>query len=182
MNPRITGKLRMKAGAEGIALSHSNDISILADILREHTSLSQRPRSPRQPRQHLNLGIVRLHGKAVSRRLRGRNDRTFAASLRELDAVRDRQDLLDDRRADEDAAEGRRRRAGGVCEKRQVQIGRKALDLAAEVVAVDAHVQPADQLLPAFLGAVGALRQQDQAGAGAPRRLAVDSGMRLVCV
>jgi len=176
MNPRITRKLRMKAGAKCIALPHSNDISILTDILSEHASLSQRARPARQPRQHLDLGIVRLHGEAISRRLRGRNDCAFAASLSSLDAVSNRQDLLDDGRADEDGAEDRRRRLRWLREKRQIQIGREALDLSAEVVAVDAHVQPADQLLAARLRAVGALRQQDQARAGAPGGLAVDSG------
>jgi len=58
-------------------------------------------------------------------------------------------------------------------EEREVERGLEALDLSAEVVPVDAHVQAADQVLPAFFYAVGGFGEEDEAGAGAPCWLAV---------
>lgn len=86
------------------------------------------------------------------------------------------QQLLDNRRPDEDAWERRRGEGDGggpfgyrLCrQERQLDVRHKALDLAAEVVAVDANVQAANEFLAALLGGVGLLGKQDEAGTGAP--------------
>ena len=47
----------------------------------------------------------------------------------------------------------------------------EALDLTAEVVAVHADAETADEFLAALFGCVGLVGEEDEAGAGAPGRL-----------
>lgn len=84
-----------------------------------------------------------------------------------------RENLLHHGRADEDAREGGRVGLGG--EKGQVERRLEALNLAAKVVAVDADVEAADELLAALFGGVGLVGEEDEAGAGSPDGLLLGS-------
>lgn len=79
------------------------------------------------------------------------------------------EDLFDDGGADKDALER------SVLEEGQVDRGDEALNLAAKVVAVDADVEAADELLAALFGGVCLFGEEDEAGAGAPDGLLLDS-------
>ncbi|KAH6608494.1 hypothetical protein Trco_001840 [Trichoderma cornu-damae] len=63
------------------------------------------------------------------------------------------EDLLHDRGADKDAREGRR--IGFAGKEGELKGRLEALDLAAKVVAVDAHAEAADEFLAALFGGVG---------------------------
>lgn len=80
------------------------------------------------------------------------------------------ENLFDDGSADEDAGE---LRVGA--EERKVEGHLEAFDLAAKVVSVDADAEAADEFLAALFGGVGFVGEQDEAGAGAPDGLLLDS-------
>ena len=50
----------------------------------------------------------------------------------------------------------------------------EAFRLSAEMVSIDSDIKPPNELLAAFLGSIGRLREQDEAGAGAPCWFAMD--------
>lgn len=90
------------------------------------------------------------------------------------------QKLLDYRSADEDGRKVLVDRLGLVhglvlAEEGEPDGGLEALELAAKVVAGDGDVETADELLAADFGAVGLLCEEDEAGAGAPDGLSLDS-------
>jgi hypothetical protein len=88
-----------------------------------------------------------------------------------------RQQRLDDGGADKDAVKGMG--GSGVGQEGQVEGRDEALNLAAEMVAVDADVEAADERLAALFGGVGLFGEEDEASASAPSRFLEDSRERI---
>lgn len=138
----------MEACAQDIALAHGDDVArIVLDVGLGH--------------DRLGLGLVDAVGE-------GRDDGDARGLLRRVGG----QDLFDDGGADKDAVKGL---GLGVGQEGQVEGRDEALNLAAKVVAVDADVEAANELLAALFGGVGLLGEEDEAGAGAPGRFLEDS-------
>lgn len=135
----------MKTHPQNIPLPHRNNIPRI--VLRHRLRLSRLHlvHPPRQFCKHLDIGSVACFGAA--------------------------EDFFHDRRSDEDSREG----SGGFAEEGQGEAGFEALDLAAEVVAVHADAEPADEFLAALFGGIGFVREEDQAGASSPDWFLLDS-------
>src|SRR5690606_30030403 len=89
-----------------------------------------------EARLAVHLGVER---GAEERTLLDRDDATIGQGG---EHARERPDLLDDGRADEDGVDGR------VAERRHLELGLEGLELRAEGVAAHRDVEPAEGLLP----------------------------------
>ena len=77
-----------------------------------------------------------------------------------------RANLDNGRGADENSMKRR------ICPQRHMQFSLETIDLPAKVVAIDQHIQTAQQGLPPLFLPNSPFRQQNHPGAGAPDRLA----------
>ena len=146
VHSRVRRQLGVEARAQHVALAHRDNVArIVLDV-----GLGD---------DRLRLGLVDAVGE-------GRDDGDARGLL-----SRRGEDLFDDGGADEDAIKGL---GLGVGQEGQVEGRDEALDLAAKVVAVDADVEAADELLAALFGGVGLFGEEDEAGAGAPGGLLED--------
>lgn len=150
VHARIRGQLRMEARAQNVALAHRDNVTrVIFDI---------------------GLGDDRLGFGLVDAVGQGGDDCDARGG------AGGGQNLLDDGSADEDAVKGL---GGGVGQEGQVERRDEALNLAAKVVAVDADVEAANELLAALFGGVGLFGEEDEAGTGAPGWFLQDPGILL---
>lgn len=164
MDSTVVGQLRVEAGAEHVVLAQGHDIASAALGVVDGPRVDSVARLCR--RRCLLVGRM-----AAGQRGQDLDDAPVGGGGGVAlfnDAVR--QQLVHDGGADEDGREGRGIVAARRRQEGQRQVRDEALALPSEVIPMHAHGEPADELLPALLGRAGLLAQQDEPGAGAPRR------------
>lgn len=176
MDAGVVSQLRVEACSKDVPLADRDNVPRLVIGVNGRALAGQSGSPSGQSCQNLHTICHGLTSDLVFRLARRRNDGFFTLSLGHLFALLVREDFLHDGGADEDGGEGGLISA----QEGQVERGLETLCLSAEMVAIDTHVQPTDQILTTFLCAVGRLSEEDQTGAGTPSRPPVDPGCQLV--
>lgn len=168
MDPWILCQLWVETTPKHISLTNGNHVALVALVLLR---LALQPGHDLDPTPYLCPCALILW------RLAGSNNHIILQRLFRLHALFVRQYPLHDGRADKHASiRVLASSLGGAAEEWEVQWCLEAVCLPPKVVSVDAHIQPADEFLATFLGAVGRLGEQDETSAGAPCGFSVNPG------
>lgn len=162
MYPGIASQLRVEGSTKDVALSDSNNVTLPANVRLDVARRVQPARARRQSGQDFHLVSHCLGRLRVLGRSGGRHNSVVLPRLFDLHPWIVGKNSLNHGRADEDGVEWSTPVfLAQSLEKREVKVRLEALDLPAEMISVDAHVQAANELLAALLGAICGFRKKD---------------------